>query len=283
MEELIKRAAHVVNEADVILITAGAGMGVDSGLPDFRGREGFWKAYPTFAHLELSFSDLANPKRFADDPELAWGFYAHRMALYANATPHEAYHTLLDIVKRKAHHFVYTSNVDGFFVRAGFDPQKIFEVHGNIFWCQCQRNCGQLLFKHSKEIIVDPETMRAGESQLPVCPTCGVIARPNVLMFGDAFFDTEMHEMQDLRYEKFLHAVFEPAGNHRLAIIELGAGTSIPTVRRLGDHMIIAHPRATLIRINLHEPHVYSGQIGIGTSAAEGIAGLKTALLSPKC
>lgn len=52
--EKIKRAAEVLGAADALLITAGAGMGVDSGLPDFRGREGFWRAYPLIAKLGLS-------------------------------------------------------------------------------------------------------------------------------------------------------------------------------------------------------------------------------------
>ncbi len=57
------------------MVCAGAGIGVDSGLPDFRGNQGFWRAYPPFAELGLSFVDMANPQWFASDPEFAWGFY----------------------------------------------------------------------------------------------------------------------------------------------------------------------------------------------------------------
>ena len=88
MDELLDRAAQAVATADALLITAGAGMGVDSGLPDFRGDEGFWRAYPPFKRLGLSFVDLANPRWFEDDPELAWGFYGHRLNLYRATTPH---------------------------------------------------------------------------------------------------------------------------------------------------------------------------------------------------
>ena len=52
-------------------------MGVDSGLPDFRGDRGFWKAYPPYAKLGLHFAEMANPRWFDSDPELAWGFYGH--------------------------------------------------------------------------------------------------------------------------------------------------------------------------------------------------------------
>src|SRR3954447_13188614 len=84
----IRRAANAVASADALLIMAGAGMGVDSGLPDFRGTEGFWRAYPAFAKLALRFDQLANPSWFARDPYLAWGFYGHRLMLYRATTPH---------------------------------------------------------------------------------------------------------------------------------------------------------------------------------------------------
>jgi NAD-dependent SIR2 family protein deacetylase len=73
----IKKIAQMVLEADAILIGAGAGMGVDSGLPDFRGNQGFWRAYPPLANLGLEFEDMANPRWFMEDPTLAWGFYGH--------------------------------------------------------------------------------------------------------------------------------------------------------------------------------------------------------------
>ncbi|HWM60415.1 MAG TPA: hypothetical protein VNO83_21500, partial [Pseudonocardia sp.] len=69
-------------------------MGVDSGLPDFRGPEGFWRAYPPYRRLGLGFTDLADPVHFVDDPELAWGFYGHRLALYRCTTPHAGFAVL---------------------------------------------------------------------------------------------------------------------------------------------------------------------------------------------
>jgi len=61
LKDNLKRAAHALREAEALLVTAGAGMGVDSGLPDFRGNEGFWKAYPPMAKLGVSFVEMANP------------------------------------------------------------------------------------------------------------------------------------------------------------------------------------------------------------------------------
>ena len=70
----LRRAADLIQAADGLVIAAGAGMGVDSGLPDFRGDTGFWKAYPALAAASLSFSEVASPQTFGTDPALAWGF-----------------------------------------------------------------------------------------------------------------------------------------------------------------------------------------------------------------
>ncbi len=94
-ETTVQRAADALRGADALLITAGAGMGVDSGLPDFRGSEGFWRAYPPYRKLGLHFEQLANPSAFRGDPQLAWGFYGHRLKLYRSTRPHRGFETLL--------------------------------------------------------------------------------------------------------------------------------------------------------------------------------------------
>src|SRR4051812_10785365 len=117
----LDRAALAIADADAILIGAGAGMGVDSGLPDFRGDQGFWRAYPPYQRLGLNFVSLANPRWFADDPALAWGFYGHRMELYRSTAPHKGFSLLRGWASRmRQGGFVFTSNVDGHFERTGF-------------------------------------------------------------------------------------------------------------------------------------------------------------------
>jgi NAD-dependent SIR2 family protein deacetylase len=184
--ELLKRAAEVVASADALLIGAGAGMGVDSGLPDFRGPQGIWRAYPAYAKLGLRFEQLANPLWFEDDPTLAWGFYGHRLNLYRATQPHAGFQILRKWAGRMRHGaFVFTSNVDGHFQRAGFEPERVLEVHGAIDWLQCTRECGSGIFETPRvgdELVqLDEQTMRAREP-LPTCSSCGALARPNVLM-----------------------------------------------------------------------------------------------------
>jgi NAD-dependent SIR2 family protein deacetylase len=137
-----QRCADLIDQADGLLITAGAGMGVDSGLPDFRGTEGFWKAYPALAKAGIHFQTIASPEAFRSSPHLAWGFYGHRLNLYRRTLPHDGFQILLDLadsMPRGA--FVFTSNVDGQFQKAGFRDSEICEVHGSIHHLQCLKGC----------------------------------------------------------------------------------------------------------------------------------------------
>jgi NAD-dependent SIR2 family protein deacetylase len=86
----VQRAADLIRQADALIIAAGAGMGVDSGLPDFRGQDGFWRAYPALAKARIDFYRIASPTAFHASTELAWGFYGHRLALYRKTVLHLA-------------------------------------------------------------------------------------------------------------------------------------------------------------------------------------------------
>jgi NAD-dependent SIR2 family protein deacetylase len=114
LEDRYRAAADAIRSAEALLIGAGAGMGVDSGLLDFRGPEGFWKAYPPFKGRQ--FSDLSTPHWFQTDESLAWGFFGHRLNLYRSAMPHEGFQILYRWAKEMPlGSFVFTSNVDGQF------------------------------------------------------------------------------------------------------------------------------------------------------------------------
>lgn len=265
--EAIEKAARVIREADALLITAGAGMGVDSGLPDFRGPEGFWRAYPPYRQLGLRFEELANPHWFEADPALAWGFYGHRLGLYRATRPHEGFAILRRWAKARPHGaFVFTSNVDGQFERADFDPERIHECHGSLLHAQCLEGCGAPIFPADFEVEVDEATFRA-KDPLPSCPRCGGLARPNVLMFGDWGWDAARSDRSQARLEAWL----AQAAGGTTAIVELGAGTNVPTVRLFGDRLAARLPGARLIRINLREPQVRQGGIAVQARALEAL------------
>ncbi len=140
----IVRCVDLIRSADGLLIAAGAGMGVDSGLPDFRGTNGFWRAYPALAHKGYSFRDIAAPVAFYRNPGITCGFYGHRLALYRRTNPHRGFEILLRVAQRmKEGYFVFTSNVDGHFQRAGFDEHNVVECHGSIHYFQCLARCNE--------------------------------------------------------------------------------------------------------------------------------------------
>jgi NAD-dependent SIR2 family protein deacetylase len=256
-------------------VAAGAGMGVDSGLPDFRGPEGFWRAYPPYARLGLRFEELANPRWFHADPPLAWGFYGHRLNLYRRTAPHRGFACLRAWAERAPRGgFVFTSNIDGQFQRAGFAAERVVEVHGALDWLQCTRCDAPIFPAPEAEIAVDEETFRAREP-LPCCPACGRLARPNVLMFGDGGWDGARSEAQADRLEAWLAA----AAGARLVVIECGAGTAVPSVRRFSESLARA-AGATLVRVNPREPEVPRGQISLPMGARAALEALEEACTS---
>ena len=69
----LARAAALIRSADALIVTAGAGIGVDSGLPDLRGDKGFWRAYPALVQLQMGFSSIADPRKFLKRPPTRLG------------------------------------------------------------------------------------------------------------------------------------------------------------------------------------------------------------------
>lgn len=260
-DDRIAGGAALIREADALLIGAGAGMGVDSGLPDFRGPEGFWRAYPMFRGKR--FEEMSNPRWFDADPALAWGFFGHRLQLYRQASPHAGFACLRRWGEGKPGGcFVFTSNVDGQFQKAGFEDSHVLECHGSIHFLQCTRNCGLGIWPaEGVHVDVDEATIRAS-SKLPRCPGCGRVARPNILMFGDWQWDQARTQRQFESYRAWLDVVREM----RVAAIEIGAGTAIPTVREECEQLA-----PHLIRINPHESHVRHGGVGIPAGALDAL------------
>lgn len=265
MNDQLQLAADAIQNASALWIGAGAGMGVDSGLPDFRGDEGFWKAYPPFRKLGLNFYDLADPRWFDDDPQRAWGFYGHRRNLYRATEPHAGFQTLLKWANRKASYFVFTSNVDGHFQVAGCDSDRVVECHGAINYSQCTGPCTQDIWESSaQEILIDEATMRASQP-LPTCKSCGQIARPNILMFGDSHWLSSRSNQQHQRYQQWLNE-----NRHQQIVgIEFGAGTAVPTVRWECQTRC-----DVFIRVNPREPETSSGNISLAMGAAEAISAI---------
>lgn len=268
LSDLYQAAAEEIASADALLIGAGAGMGVDSGLPDFRGDEGFWKAYPPFRGK--SFASLSNPTWFLSDPLQAWGYFGHRLHLYRDTVPHDGFAALLRWAQAKpAGYFVFTSNVDGQFQKAGFPEDRVFECHGSVHHMQCVKPCTSGIWSAAEtNVEFCARTIRA-IGAMPRCPHCNALARPNVLMFGDWGWLQHRSEHQQARYLAWLREV----RGKKLVAIEFGAGLAIPTVRIECE----GRPQA-MIRVNPREADAPAHGIALPVGAAVAIRAISPLL-----
>ncbi|MDW5442834.1 SIR2 family NAD-dependent protein deacylase [Polaromonas sp. SM01] len=277
LEHDFRQAAETLAGADALVVAAGAGMGVDSGLPDFRGHTGFWQAYPALAKASLHFSDIACPRTFEQDPGLAWGFYGHRLALYRKTVPHHGFAILRlwgENMPLGVH--VFTSNVDGQFQKAGFADDQIHECHGSIHQLQCTRACGSGVWSADGFVPeVDTDNCRLLNPP-PHCPACGALARPNVLMFKDWNWVSRRSDAQARREATWLEVLAESRA--RVVVLELGAGTAIPSVRRF-SHRIIHEFGGRLVRINPSEATVPSSMdVGLAVGGLDALRGMEMAM-----
>jgi len=268
-KQLIK-AAKLIESADSLLIGAGAGMGVDSGLPDFRGSQGFWRAYPLLEDRRLTFEDLANGDLFYDEPELAWWFYGHRFSLYKKTIPHNGFNILKRWCDSKLNkNFIFTSNVDGHFQKTGFSDDEIIECHGSINHLQCSNKCNDKIWALENLNFNIDKNSTSVNGTLPLCPNCGGVARPNILMFNDDYW---ISSRTNNKRENFNNWYDNILGKKTVAI-ELGA--AIPSVRRQCNSFA-----PNLIRINPRDYFVPDGAISIALPGLEALTQIENIINS---
>eukprot|EP00037_Helgoeca_nana_P003233 m.38974 g.38974 ORF g.38974 m.38974 type:complete len:529 (-) comp13546_c0_seq3:189-1775(-) len=235
--EKVLAIAAAFRRADRVLILAGAGFSAGSccadgsRLPDYRSTNSFATAYAPLAERGLNYRTIATPAFFSRDPSTAWGFYASRMKMYNEAVPHKGYDILRELIGPKSH-FVVTSNVDGFFPKAGFAAECVCEIHGSLGRVQCSKHEAHGTWRSSKTLrglTVNPLTFKVGT--VPQCQAarCGEIARPNVLLFGDQTFARKPTNTQRARYTSWMEECV--ANQASVLILELGAGSVVTTIR----------------------------------------------------
>lgn len=261
----IARAARWIADADALVIAAGAGMGVDSGLPDFRGTSGFWNAYPALGKRAMAFPDIATPTAFRADLPLAWGFYGHRLHRYRNTRPHDGFQTLRAWAERTPHGSrVFTSNVDGQFQAPGFAAEQVYECHGSIHDLQCLEPCRDAIWSAAgfDPVVDESSCMLLGDA--PRCPHCGGPARPNVLMFDDwGWVDAHGHKRTQL--DRWLASTRNPV------VIEIGAGTALPSVRHFTQN-VLRNFHGRVVRINPRDSTVADDHRGVGIAMGAAMA-----------
>ena len=230
----IKEAKELLLKCDAILVIAGAGMSVDSGISTYRGNNGIWSKTIKIGNKNYRYDEISSLEMWKTYPELAWGFKSNFYNIMASKSPHEGYDKLLNFLNKikNNNYFICTSNIDNYFEKGGFDKNKIYEVHGSMKLLQCMdKKCsvrnGAIELKEDILPKYDKETFIA--SRLPQCPHCKEILRPNVSMFGDYDFYGKPYEYSKKKMEKWIHDIEK--NNQKLVILEIGCGINPHSLR----------------------------------------------------
>jgi len=154
-----------LTQARKVFVLTGAGISAESGIPTFRGPEGYWKQHRP--------EQLASPEGFARDPRLVWEWYNHRRRLIAAAGPNAGHRVVAEIERRVEQFLLCTQNVDGLHQRAG--SRNVVEIHGSI-WRVRRVDGGP---------AVEDRTV-FDDSQLPPRAPDGTLLRPDVVWFGES-------------------------------------------------------------------------------------------------
>ena len=204
-----KKAKRLIKKYKKVLILAGAGMSQDSDVPVFR----------TNGSNILVNHDFSNAKEL--------------QKLFSDKKPHSGYKELLKYFNdnKDIEYYVETTNIDNFFIRAGFDKERVAEIHGNIFRYQCIKKCNNKIYLYN-----DKSDMK--------CDICNTFLRPNVMLFNDYdFIDTTYYIENNIK--KWIENA-----NGEILIIELGVGIHIPTLRDYSEILIDRYKSSSLIRVN---------------------------------
>lgn len=250
----IKNAKQLINDADAILIIAGAGMSTESGIPTYRGNNGIWERSIKIKTGEMfSYDEISSLNMWKTRPELAWGFKSQFYKTVNDLNPHEGYFELFDKIQ-KYDYFIATSNIDGYFERTGFDPNKIYEVHGSINSLQCMnKECnirnGIYNVQQYPNLIPDYDEDLICKN-LPICINCGEnILRPNVSMFGDYEFYGKPYEYKRKKLNDWLANINKL--NKKMIIIEIGCGINPHSLRMSNGKMMSGEWKMPIFENNI--------------------------------
>jgi NAD-dependent deacetylase len=168
LQQKIDRARNLIQHANALVAFTGAGISTPSGIPDFRSKgTGLWEQNDPM--------EVASLTTFRHHPERFWGWKRPLMCQIWKSSPNPAHLALAQLEMNGQLKAIVTQNIDGLHQRAG--SRNVFELHGTIesMTCTtCRSKYASLEFKSQLE-----------DEQIPHCPKCGVILKPDVVLFEE--------------------------------------------------------------------------------------------------
>ena len=222
----IARLRTAVDEADAIVVGAGAGLSTAAGFT-YAG-ERFERLFPDFIE-RYGFRDMysAGFYRFPT-PEEQWAFWSrHIWCNRYEPAPKDTYAKLLQLLDGKDF-FVITTNVDHQFQLAGFPKSRLFYTQGDYGLWQCSEPCHEKTYDNYdtvKAMVEQQRDMRVPSELVPHCPVCGKPMSMNLRADETFVEDDGWYEAQE-RYHRFL----ERHKGLRVLYLELGVGGNTPGI-----------------------------------------------------
>ncbi len=241
MSELPPEVVSLVRQAGkgLVLFLTGAGISAESGIPTFRGPEGYW----TIGSRNYHPTELATRAAFERMPREVWAWYLYRRAVCRAAAPNEAHLALVELERALRDRFLLlTQNVDGLHLRAGSEPRRTYQIHGNIDFMRYVDESQSAPLPIPEGIDVAWAKGRAlsdAEWDLLASPR-GVRARPHVLWFD------ETYDEENFRFESSLRAASRAS---LLVVVGTTGATSLPIqvgalAARSGVPLVVINPES---------------------------------------
>lgn len=169
-----------------VTVLTGAGISAESGIPTFRGPEGYW----TVGSKVHQPQEMATQAMFRRDPQAVWQFYLWRLGVCRQACPNSGHEALVELEKQLGPRFtLITQNVDNLHLRAGQSPQRTYQIHGNLTYARCSAGCSRQVVPIPPEVTpkAKQEPVSRAEWQHLQCPRCKALLRPHVLWFDECY------------------------------------------------------------------------------------------------
>ena len=245
----IQRLKKAIDEADAIVIGAGAGLSTSAGFT-YSG-ERFEKYFSDFGE-KYGFNDMYSGGFYQyETPEEMWAYWSRYIYInrYMDA-PKPVYENLLELVKDKDY-FVITTNVDHCFQKAGFDKERLFYTQGDYGLFQCSEPCTPVTYDNEemvRSMVERQSDMRIPSELIPKCPNCGKPLTMN-LRSDDKFVEDEGWDRAAERYNQFLRT-----RKGKILYLELGVGYNTPGIIKFPFWQMAAkNPDATYACVNYGE------------------------------